>query len=176
MALENEVFYNINRTGAFELSQKIPFNKKYDYLFISSTINLSELLGIRPDLNNLYKILYFHENQLVYPVRKQQERDIQFGLNQILSCIVSDKIYFNSQWNLESFINTIPQFLNSFPIKLNIDIDSIKNKSSVLLYPITIPILLKEPNFNRPVRIVWPHRWEFDKNPESFFNVLCIII
>ena len=33
------------------------------------------------------KILYFHENQLVYPVQVTKERDFQFGYNQILSAL-----------------------------------------------------------------------------------------
>jgi len=54
-------------------------------LFTSSVLNLAELIGLRPDLNQLKKVLYFHENQLIYPVRKQQERDFQYGYNQIIS-------------------------------------------------------------------------------------------
>ena len=57
----------------------------YRVLFSSSVLNLCELVGLRPDLLGLYKILYFHENQLLYPVRKHQERDYQYGYNQILS-------------------------------------------------------------------------------------------
>jgi hypothetical protein len=34
-------------------------------------------------------ILYFHENQLVYPVQTVQDRDFQFGYNQILSALGS---------------------------------------------------------------------------------------
>ena len=51
----------------------------------SSVLNLAELMALRPDLTQLKKVLYFHENQLIYPVRKQQERDFQYGYNQILS-------------------------------------------------------------------------------------------
>lgn len=54
-------------------------------LFCSSVLNLCELVALRPDLAALHKVVYFHENQLVYPVRKQQERDFQYGYNQILS-------------------------------------------------------------------------------------------
>jgi hypothetical protein len=51
------------------------FIKFYRVLFTTSVLNLTELVAIRPDLQNLHKILYFHENQLIYPVKKQQERD-----------------------------------------------------------------------------------------------------
>lgn len=51
-------------------------------------MNLCDLLALRDDLKHLKKVLYFHENQLVYPVRKQQDRDFQFGYNQILSWLV----------------------------------------------------------------------------------------
>lgn len=54
-------------------------------LFSSSVLNLCELVALRPDLARLKKVLYFHENQLLYPVRKDQERDFQYGYNQILS-------------------------------------------------------------------------------------------
>lgn len=54
-------------------------------LFTSSVLNLAELAALRPDLSALKKILYFHENQLIYPVRKSQDRDFQYGYNQILS-------------------------------------------------------------------------------------------
>ena len=46
-------------------------------LFASSVLNLTELAALRPDLGKLKKILYFHENQLVYPVKKCQERSAQ---------------------------------------------------------------------------------------------------
>lgn len=54
-------------------------------LFTSSVLNLAELIALRPDLKNSKKVVYFHENQLVYPVQEKKERDFQYGYNQILT-------------------------------------------------------------------------------------------
>lgn len=54
-------------------------------LFCSSVLNLAELIALRPDLAALKKIVYFHENQLVYPVQEQKDRDFQYGYNQVLT-------------------------------------------------------------------------------------------
>ena len=61
------------------------FSYMYSVLFASSVVNLCELIALRPDLSKLHKLYYFHENQLIYPVRKQQDRDFQHGYSQILS-------------------------------------------------------------------------------------------
>lgn len=65
-------------------------------LFASSVLNLAELVALRPDLAQVEKIMYFHENQLVYPTQKKstrnkaeidnkEQRDFQYGYNQILT-------------------------------------------------------------------------------------------
>jgi len=55
---------------------------------VSAVINLAELVGLCGAIRSAHKVLYFHENQLVYPVRKQQDRDFQYGYNQIVSWLV----------------------------------------------------------------------------------------
>ena len=84
------------RTSALWLSSVVPsIGPDVKTLFSSSVLNLTELIGLRPDIRDIpKKVLYFHENQLVYPVRKSEnkERDFQFGYNQILSCLVADKV------------------------------------------------------------------------------------
>jgi hypothetical protein len=69
--------YNSNLSYSYDCYSRV--------LFCSSVLNLAELLALRPDLQSLKKVIYFHENQLVYPVQKQQHRDFQYGYNQILS-------------------------------------------------------------------------------------------
>lgn len=73
------------RTSAIYFAQTIPQGHDYQVLFSTSVLNLSELIGMRPDLANCTKIVYFHENQLIYPVREIKERDCQYGLNEIMT-------------------------------------------------------------------------------------------
>ncbi|XP_054909020.1 glycosyltransferase-like domain-containing protein 1 isoform X1 [Poeciliopsis prolifica] len=198
------------RTAALYFSQTIPVCSSYRVLFSSSVLNLCELVALRPDLARLKKVLYFHENQLVYPVRKDQERDFQYGYNQVLSCLVSDTVVFNSRFNMESFLSSIGSFMKKIPDHRPKDLDRlIRPKCVVLNYPVQFPdvsSLLPEHKLRRlcrsaetnqqqtsrceedpssdprtvmipvdqvkPLHIVWPHRWEHDKNPELFFNTL----
>ena len=166
------------RTSSLKLSQDIPREHSFTTLFASSVLSLSELLGLRPDLASLRKILYFHENQLCYPVQAVKERDFQFGYNQITSCLSADLILFNSQYNLSSFLSCIPSFLGLQPdFKPNSRhiVDQIRSRSQVSYFPLQLPLLPSQ-TISRPetraLHIVWPHRWEHDKNPELFCRVM----
>ncbi|KAM9448463.1 tRNA-queuosine alpha-mannosyltransferase isoform 2-T2 [Salvelinus alpinus] len=231
------------RTAALYFMQAIPASPSYRVLFASSVLNLSELVALRPDLATLKKVLYFHENQLVYPVRRSQDRDFQYGYNQVLSCLVADVVAFNSSFNMESFLSSISSFMKMIPDHRPKDLDKlIRPKCRVLHFPIqfphvTRPEVLRSPveeekegllslssppapkalslspepeaaildqregtgqaeapshpreergpgggkeegdgggeeSHVRPLHIVWPHRWEHDKDPELFFKML----
>lgn len=76
------------RLSALYFSQNIPTNHRYEIIFTTSVLNLAELIGMRSDLAQCQKIVYFHENQLIYPVREMRDRDCQYGLNQIMTWFV----------------------------------------------------------------------------------------
>lgn len=161
------------RVSPLQLLDKIP-DEKFTHLLTSSVLPLAELLGMCPNLTLCKKIIYFHENQLVYPIQEVKQRDIQFGYNQITSCLAADKVLFNSNWNLASFCENIPKFLKLFPdFRPSRIPDRIRAKSKVVYFPVNVPSTSKLPHENNKVpHIVWAHRWEHDKNPEAFFEAL----
>ncbi|MBM4319072.1 MAG: DUF3524 domain-containing protein, partial [Deltaproteobacteria bacterium] len=53
----------------FALEHAAALGRPHDLLLASSYLPLHELCGLAPALASIPKILYFHENQLAYPVR-----------------------------------------------------------------------------------------------------------
>jgi len=171
------------RTSALWLSTAIPdVGADVKALFSSSVLNLAELVALRPDIRDVQKkILYFHENQLVYPVRKSEnrERDFQFGYNQILSCLVADQVIFNSYFNMNSFLDSIDSFLKLMPDHRPKNMkEKISPKCSVLYFPLDFKEAQMQPSdrasntSSLPLHVLWPHRWEHDKDPETFFKIM----
>ncbi|XP_067937985.1 tRNA-queuosine alpha-mannosyltransferase-like [Watersipora subatra] len=168
------------RTSALYFSQQIPLVEKGSTnttIFASSVLNLAELVALRPDLAACRKLLYFHENQLQYPLQKSQQRDFQYGYNQILSGLVADINLFNSRYNMESFLEKIPSFLKTVPdgrADAQQIVETLRIKSRLLYFALDLPPLDNYLSISKGdvLHIVWPHRWEHDKDPNTFFQVL----
>uniref|UniRef100_A0A1B0D5S7 tRNA-queuosine alpha-mannosyltransferase n=1 Tax=Phlebotomus papatasi TaxID=29031 RepID=A0A1B0D5S7_PHLPP len=163
------------RTSALYFSQIIPLVHEYTILFTCSVLNLAELLGIRSDLVKCKKIVYFHENQLVYPIREIKERDCQYGLNQIMTCLAADEIIFNSYFNRSSFLDNINPILNIQPdLKLKSIREKIEPKCEVIYFPVKFHRMPQQrpPSDERILHLIWPHRWEHDKNPQLLTETL----
>lgn len=139
-------------------------------------LNLAEFAALAPrEVAGLPKVIYFHENQLTYPVRVEDERDYQFAMTNLTSALAADAVWFNSRYHMDSFLTALAKFLRSMPDNQPLDaIEDIRDKSSV--HPPGIDDFAARPGRKPgPLRILWVARWEHDKNPEDFFEALGIL-
>ncbi len=152
---------------------------RWDLVYASTFVNLAEFYGLAGEVvAGIPSIVYFHENQLVYPNRHEEEWDFQFPLTNITSALVANQCLFNTEWTRDTFLSEIPAFLKQFPDHHPADVvERIAPKCQVIAPPFDpteFDVALGATGVKGAVRgdrvrIVWPHRWEHDKDPDAFF-------
>ncbi len=158
---------------AQQVNVLIEQGKKFDIIFCSDMLPLAGFKGlVNITVAKLPSIIYFHENQLTYPVQIEKERDLHFAVTNFISMTAANQVWFNSSFHKESFLSALQKLLRSMPdYNLLSELEHIQNKS------IVFPQAIHKNNYKRelfapPVHIGWVARFEFDKNPEMFFSVL----
>ncbi|MBN2591385.1 MAG: DUF3524 domain-containing protein [Sedimentisphaerales bacterium] len=163
-------------TFAQQSADLLKKGKSWDILFCSDMLNLAEFVALAPkEIADLTKVIYFHENQLTYPVRVEDERDYQFAMTNLTSTLAADAVWFNSHFHKNAFLDALAKLLKSMPDNQPLEvIKKIREKSSVH-YPGVADFPDRSKRNSGPIRILWAARWEHDKNPEDFFKALKIL-
>ena len=168
--------------GAITLAQKFDeLNFIPDAILVSDMLDLTIFQALtKSKTHNIKFYIYFHENQLTYPLRenskdKKFNRDAHYGFINISSALSADKVFFNSKFHMNEFLDASRVFLSKHhDQKKSNTMELIQKKSFVLPlgFVWTKFDKYKENIKNKVPLIVWNHRLEYDKNPEAFFNLL----
>ena len=158
---------------AQEARRRFAEGERWDAVFCTDMLNLAELRGLAPELGTLPSVVYFHENQLTYPVQEQRERDRHFAFTNLTTAVAADAVWWNSAFHRDDFLGAAASWLRRLPDHRPLEsVRQIADKSEVFPQGIRVPTRRREGRPPGPLRILWAGRWEFDKNPEGFFAVI----
>jgi len=161
------------RGAAITFARKIGSLEGYDGLVLTDLMSLADFKALTPPPFPP-SLVYFHENQLTYPLAPGERMDYQFGFTGLTTALTADRLLFNSYFHRDAFFEQLPSFLNMMPEYVpGWAIDAIREKSAVRYPGCHFPMTLALPDHRDKIPVViWNHRWEFDKNPDAFFNAL----
>lgn len=171
-----------NQGSALQLSQDVnDFFKKSNQLpegiIVTSIIDLNLFKNLLDKkLRDIPFILYFHENQFAYPFQTNSETDMHYPFLNFTSALAADRCLFNSRYNKKTFLDGARSLLKRMPDYNQVSrVDEIESKASVLPLGLELNTQKIQKDFSglsHEIRILWNHRWEHDKNPDSFFYAM----
>ncbi|MFT7177939.1 MAG: glycosyltransferase involved in cell wall biosynthesis [Oceanospirillaceae bacterium] len=170
------------------LGDRATLDRPYDLVIATSMVDLASLKGFVPNLANIPSILYFHENQFVYPPSQANNKHhLDPKMVTLYGAIAADKLVFNSRYNQQSFIAGVKELLSQLPEKMPVDVAQLLDEKSTVL-PVPLKTLdslniahASNQSFQNPwpkredvspLRLVWAARWEYDKGPQQLQAIL----
>ena len=149
-----------------ERNNRIGNGEQWDIVFATDMLNLAEFRGmVHPDVHRLPHVLYFHENQLTYPVFHAKEYDYHFAFSNMTTALASREVWFNSVFHRDAFLGELDRFLRRMPDHQPLDaVASIREKARVC-HPCIEEFPDRVVRPEGPMHVLWLARWELDKDP-----------
>lgn len=141
---------------------------------------------VAPILGRIPTLLYFHENQLTYPLPPGVERDLGYGFKNLAGALVADVVLFNSEFHRSEFLAAVADLLAAMPDEVpSWAVGEIEARAGVL--PVGCDLRRFEGHraaaladlaggrWGDPAAgplLLWNQRWEYDKAPDQLFRAL----
>ena len=148
-------------------------DRPYDLLVATSMVDLATLRGLVPSLARLPSLLYFHENQFDYPQQDGQPSLLEAQMVSLYAALAADALAFNSAFNRDTFLDGVDTLLRRLPDYVPAGIPALlAAKARVLPVPVEMGGTdaagsrwpgTSQTGPRRPLRLVWPGRFEYDK-------------
>jgi glycosyltransferase involved in cell wall biosynthesis len=171
ISLPNRRFFWRIRSNAlsFATVYEDELRADYDLVVATSMVDLASLKGFAESLANVPSVVYFHENQFAYPTPPYRDEKEPPKWTNLFAAHSADAIVFNSQYNLDSFLEGVSGFADDAPDGVPSDLtERLRAKATVVPVPLESDCFDSSParEVSSPLRLVWNHRWEYDKGPE----------
>lgn len=169
---------------SWALREDATLSQRFDVVMATSMVDLATLIGLYPHLGQALKVMYFHENQFAYPASPAQSSPAEARMVNLYAALCADRVVFNTLYNRDSFIDGARAWLKRMPENLpaTTSLERLRRASLIIPVPIIplyypsnikqIPSVPDRQPARRPLRVLWNHRWEYDKNPDDFFAAL----
>ncbi|MAV35589.1 MAG: glycosyl transferase family 1 [Planctomycetaceae bacterium] len=156
-----------------EAQQRGEHSEPWDLLWCSDMLSLADFKGLsHPAIARLPVIAYFHENQLTYPVRVPDERDLHFAITNFTTALAADQVWFNSAFHRDDFLAAVEALFAQMPDRPpRSELNEIRRKTRIFS-PAVEDFRPRGSRRQGPPRIVWAARWEHDKDPDTLFAAL----
>ena len=124
--------------------------------------------------------IYFHENQLTYPVSPHAKTDTHYGYTNVLSGLAASEVWFNSKHHLNDFLAAATNLIRKMPDSQKTHNLAALERKSRVIHPgfqwVGNPVRDRQNTLADPLRIGWVARWEYDKRPDLFQQLLRTLI
>jgi len=158
---------------SWAFNDRAVLEQEYDLIIATSMTDLSALRGFVPHLASIPTLVYFHENQFAYPESGREYGNVEPKILNLYTALAADHVCFNTHYNRNTFLAGCRELLKKLPDHVPTGVaEQLEQRSSVLQVPLPQRAYQSHDPQTGAIRIIWNHRWEFDKGPELLLHAV----